>query len=38
MGSSFEDKSDEEFESNGAFNNNNVNKVKDENFPLVPRK
>jgi hypothetical protein len=43
MGTSFEDKSDEEmsYESNGMtiFNNNNNSKnAKDENIPLVARK
>lgn len=40
MGSSFDDKSDDEsvFEVNGASNNNNTANVKDENIPLVPRK
>lgn len=43
MGSSFEDKSDDEgnYESNGLTifaNNNNSKAVKDENIPLVARK
>lgn len=39
MGSSFEDKSDDEsFETNGSVGNNNCKHAKDENIPLVQRK